>query len=326
MKRNILIVAAASLLAVSCTSHYVAKDTVSRNLDGSRQILATRPDADFKGWRLDSLAEPQVFDFRGDKDTMRYAYSMDVARDGWTIRQDSLSRWLQPEVTVSKSFRWFTTRYTYTARFRQIEGLPVPIGDYLTPDEQRLLFSPNELPADWTGCDLYALLDKLNTKYVRWWNHCLFEKEMEAYAACSNSEQRALLSQYHDTLLAIILSDLPDDRKALHMVCRQFPELSFVEDIAKSDNEMSYIGGDWAFENLNLDTRVLWRVELPGGRIAEHMVGAERAIQGDYMIEETGRTINWWACILTFVLLLAAVWLIPRGALCGAGRSRSLRD
>lgn len=321
MKRNILIVAAVSLLAVSCTSHYVAKDTVSRNLDGSRQILATRPDADFKGWRLDSLAEPQVFDFRGDKDTMRYAYSMDVARDGWTIRQDSLSRWLQPEVTVSKSFRWFTTCYTYTARFRQIEGLPVPIGDYLTPDEQRLLFSPNELPADWTGCDLYALLDKLNTKYVRWWNHCLFEREMAAYAAVCDSTQRALLDKYHDTLLVLTLAELPNEFKSASNVSTAFPELEFINRINSVGIEALQKSQDlW-----ELNRWVLWRVELPGGRIAEHMVGAERAIQGDYMIEETGRTINWWACILTFVLLLAAVWLIPRGALCGAGRSRSLR-
>lgn len=308
MKRNILIVAAASLLAVSCTSHYVAKDTVSRNLDGSRQILATRPDADFKGWRLDSLAEPQVFDFRGDKDTMRYAYSMDVARDGWTIRQDSLSRWLQPEVTVSKSFRWFTTCYTYTARFRQIEGLPVPIGDYLTPDEQRLFFSPNELPADWTGCDLYALLDKLNTKYVRWWSHCLFEREMAAYAAVCDSTQRALLDKYHDTLLVLTLAELPNEFKSASNVSTAFPELEFINRINSVGIEALQKSQDlW-----ELNRWVLWRTKLPGGKKAEHMVSADRMILGDYIIEEQSDIINWWAVVITIAVDICIIIIIAK--------------
>ena len=308
MKYNTLIVAMASLLLASCAAHYVATDSVGRNLDGSRQVLAVTNNIEFKGWRLDSLAEPQIFDFRNEKDTMRFAYTIDLARGGWTLRQDSLSFCLQPEVGVNKHFRWFTTRYTYTARFPQLDSLPVPIGDYLTPDEQRLLLTPNELPDDWTGTDLYGLLDKLNTKYVRWWDHCLFEKEMEAYAAHCDSAQRALLYSYHDTLLAIILEDLPDNRKSLENVSHQFPELSFIGDIAAANFGISYAVFGWAYERWDLNTRVLWQVELPGGRTTEYMVSADRMILGDYTINLSSSVPNWWAIVLT--LLVASIPLV----------------
>ena len=146
MKHTTLILAAASLLISSCAVHYVATDSVNRHLDGKRQVLASNTADCFAGWQTDTLDTPVVFDFRSEKDTMRYAYTIDMFRDSWTIHIDSMPRLLQPEVTVRKSFRWFTTRYRYTARFPQLDSLPVPISDYLTPDEQRLLLSCNELP------------------------------------------------------------------------------------------------------------------------------------------------------------------------------------
>lgn len=314
MKRHSIILAAASLLLIaSCTAHYVATDTVKRNLDGSRQILTSANNrASFDGWRKDTLASPQPFDFRSEKDTMRYAFTIDIVRNGWTMKSDSLPRILQPEVTVSKSFRWFTTRYHYTARFPQLDSLPVPIDDYLTPDEQRLLFTPNELPADWTGTDLYSMLDKLNTKYVKWWDHCLFEKEMETYSALCDSTQQALLTQYHDTLLALILADLPNERKSFGNVAQNFPELDFIGDLDRNDNTLSWTASFWAYEHWNLDAQVLWRVVLPGDHMVEHMVSADRMIMGDYVIEEYADVVNWWACALTLIVLAGGCLLAKR--------------
>lgn len=308
MKRIVLILTAASLLITSCAAHYVATDNVDRHLDGTRQVLVTSTDDCFAGWRLDTLTTPLAFDFRSEKDTMRYAYTIDMFSNNWTINLDSMPRLLQPEVTVRKCFLWFTTRYRYTARFPQLDSLPVPISDYLTPDEQRLLLSSNELPDDWTGTDLYALLDNLNTKYVKWWDHCLFEKEMEAYAAICDSSQRALLEKYHDTLLTLSLADLPNEFKSIGNVATAFPELEFI-------NRMNSVGFDalhWTVDNWNLNTRVIWRTELPSGRIAEHMVSADRMILGDYIIEEHSDTINWWAVLITLVVALTTIILVSR--------------
>ena len=298
MKRNTIIIAAASLLLASCAAHYVATDSVTRQLDGSRSILTSRSDtALFRGWQEDSLATPLPFDFRSEKDTMRYSYTIDIINGGWSVQHDSMPRLLQPEVTVGKSFRWFTTRYSYTARFPQLDSLPVPIGDYLTEDEQQLLFSHSELPADWNGNDLYGMLDNLNTKYVKWWSHCLFEKEMAAYAAVCDSAQRALLTQYHDTLLALTLAELPNEFKSASNVSTAFPELEFINRI----NSVGFEALQAARELWELDRWVLWRTQLPGGQTTEHMVSADRMIQGDYVIEEHTNVVNWWAIILTLL-------------------------
>ena len=226
MKRQSIIIAAASLLLASCATHYVATDSVTRHLDGSRSIFTSYSDTDlFKGWQEDTLATPLPFDFRSEKDTMRYSYTIDIINGGWSVQHDSMPRILQPEVTVGKSFRWFTTRYSYTARFPQLDSLPVPIDDYLTADEQRLLFTPNELPDDWNGNDLYGMLDMLNTKYVRWWSHCLFEKEMEAYAAVCDSTPspitHAFVSAARFSAASIISFDIFVNLSRLYLRCRR---------------------------------------------------------------------------------------------------------
>lgn len=307
MKRHAIILTAASLLLASCAEHFVATDTVKRNLDGSRQILtSSKDDVGFNGWQKDSLASPQSFDFRSEKDTMRYAYTTDIIHSRWTLKSDGLPRMLQPEVTVGKSFRWFTTRYRYTARFTQLDSLPVPVDKYLTPDEQKMLFTPNELPSDWTGTDIYDMLDELNTKYVKWWSHCLFEKEMTAYAACCDSTQRALLTQYHDTLLVLVLNSLPNEFKSVGNVSTAFPELEFINKI----NNVGFDALRRAEEQWNLSTRVLWRITLPGGRSTEHLVCANRLILGDYVLEEHSDIINWWACVLTLLVFVGGCLLM----------------
>ena len=308
MKRHSIIIAAASLLLASCAEHFVATDIVNRNLDGSRQVLTTSGNTCFKDWQQDSLTTLQVFDFRSDKDTMRYAYTIDIARGRWTIQQDSISTMLQPEVIVGKRFLWFTTRYRYTARFPQLDSLPVAIDEYLTTDEQRLLFTPTELPDDWNGADLYDMLDKLNTKYVKWWSHCLFEKELEAYATCCDSTQKALLSQYHDTLLTLALADQPNEFKSIGNVATAFPELEFINRI----NNVGFEALQRTKDHWNIDTRVIWRVLLPGGGMVEHMVSADRMIQGDYVIEEHSDVVNWWAVILTLLLLAGGAVLLAK--------------
>ena len=309
MKRHSIIIAAVSLLLASCAAHYVATDSVTRRLDGSRSILTPYSDtALFKGWQEDTLATPLPFDFRSEKDTMRYSYTIDIINGGWSVQHDSMPRLLQPEVTVGKSFRWFTTRYDYKARFPQLDSLPVPIGDYLTEDEQQLLFSHSELPADWNGNDLYGMLDNLNTKYVRWWSHCLFEREMAAYAAVCDSTQRALLDKYHDTLLVLTLAELPNEFKSASNVSTAFPELEFINRI----NSVGFEALQKSQDLWELNRWVLWRIQLPGGRMSEHMVSADRMIGGDYVIEEHANVVNWWAVILTLLPIAGVAALLAK--------------
>ena len=314
MKNRILSFIAAALLFTSCASHYVVTDNIGRRLAGTRTVLtadSTSLDGTPYGlWHRTDLDKCQVFDFRSERDTMRYAYSQAMPRDGWIVVGDSLSRMLRPQVTVTKSFRWFTTRYRYTAVFPALDSIPVPISEYLTDEEQQLLFQPLDLPADWNGADMYALLDKLNTKYIKWWSHCFFEKEYQIYYSKADSSQRLLLAQYHDTLLALVQADIPEDKQvALSEKARLFPELAFVTEYQKG-YEVQAVVMAWYDDNCELENRVLWRVELPGGHTAEYMVSTERLITGDYTIIFDSRVLNWWAVVLTILLALVFVFWI----------------
>ena len=316
MKRNILFFAAAVALLSSCATHYVVTDHVGRNLEGTRTLLTSDTSA-FDGtpyalWQHSALDRGQMFDFRTRRDTMRYAFSQAIPCDGWTVTSDSLSRMLRPQVTVNKSFRWFTTRYRYTAVFPALDSLPVPVSEYLTDEEQQLLFQPLDLPTDWNGADMYALLDKLNTKYIKWWSHCFFEKEYEAYYASADSTQRLLLAQYHDTLLALVQIDLDkDSQQPLEQKARLFPELAFVYDFHLSHNVQLSVSEWYETMNSDIETRALWRIELPGGRTGEYMVSAERLINGDYTVTLDSHVLNWWAIAITILLTCALVLWFP---------------
>lgn len=313
MKHNIMIVAAIAVFLTSCGTEYVVTDTVGRNLDGTRTILSedttSLANSMCHRWEHHLLPIPQAVDFRVLTDTMRYIYSTPMARGHWTLEDDSLSRLLRPQVSVSKRFRWFTTRYCYTASFPGLDSLPVPITDHLTPDEAQLLLGCNEWPSDWNGADMYSLLDKLNTKYVRWWSHCFFERQYELHMSRADSTQRALLASRHDTLLALVLADLDDRQTTLAAKATLFPELDFVSDYYNSYDVQSAMV-EWS-EKYSFETHVLWNVALPGGHTAEHKVSADRLLLGDYVIEEHADVVNWWAIGLT-VLLLASIGFLVR--------------
>ena len=316
MKKSILSFMAAALLLTSCASHYVVTDSVGRHLDGTRTILTTDTTSldgtPYSMWPRTALDKSQVFDFRTERDTMRYTYSQFMPRDGWTVVSDSLSHMMRPQVTVTKSFRWFTTRYRYTAVFPALDSLPVPISEYLTDEEQWLLFRPLDLPADWNGADMYALLDKLNTKYIKWWRHCFFEKEYEAWCALLDSAQSTLLAQYHDTLLALVRDDLPDEKfTSLKSMANLFPELVPVMD-CQVGQHVDAIVMAWYRSCIDFDDRVLWRVELPGGRSGEYMASTERLITGDYTVELHSDVLNGWAIAITLLLALALVFWLSR--------------
>ena len=316
MKYKVLTFMAATLLLASCASHYVVTDNVSRRLNGTRTVLTadttSLSETLYGRWQRTALDKYQVFDFRNERDTMRYAYSQAMSCGGWTVTDDSLSRVMRPQVTVSKHFRWFTTHYRYTAVFPALDSLPVPISQYLTDEEQRLLFRPLDLPADWNGADMYALLDKLNTKYIKWWRHCFFEKEYEAWCALLDSAQSALLAQYHDTLLALVRDDLPDEKfTSLKSMANLFPELVPVMD-CQVGQHVDAIVMAWYRSCIDFDDRVLWRVELPGGRSGEYMASTERLITGDYTVELHSDVLNGWAIAITLLLALALVFWLSR--------------
>ena len=309
--KNHIVIAAAMLLLAACTPRYLVVDHVGTSLDGTRTVYVSDSNtlgcAPYRYWQFTALEQGMAIDFRDQVDTMRYSYSQTMTRDGWTVAGDSVPRVLQPQVSLTKNFRWFTTRYRYTAVFPALDSMPVPIGKYLSPDEQRLLFQSLDQPADWNGADMYALLDKLNTKYVKWLSHCLFEREMDAYIAYCDSAQQALLSKYRDTLLTLVFASLPGEFKSISNVSTSFPELEFINKI----NDIGFDALKKAYEQWELGSRVLWRVELPGKRVVETMVSTERLIEDDYVVTLDSHVLNWWAIAITLLPILAIIFWAP---------------
>lgn len=314
MKRPIVILAAASLLLAGCATRFVATDTVQRNLDVCRTIWASDTTSlagsPYAQWPHNKLTPSEIVDFRTDKDSMRYAYHSTAPRGQWELPSDSTARQLRPRLTTKRQFRFFTTRYIYKAEFQGIDSTPVPLGDYLTEEEQQLLFRHNDTPHDWNGADMYALLDQVNEKYAKWMSHCMFESEYQTYMAETDSIQQRLLSQYHDELLRRVLEVLPERQWTLAEAAKGVPDLDFLAGIQGHLGNLQNNTTLALLEQFDADVRVLWRIEMPGGHTEEYMISAERLLTGDYTIECTSHALNWWAIILT-ALVAAALCIAP---------------
>ena len=84
---------------------------------------------------------------------------------------------IKPEITWNKSFRWFYTYYTFSEKYTRYpsQDLPVPLGEYLTPEEQILWFQGDPAACQgMNGYEMYEYLEQIQEKAETWGKKSLF--------------------------------------------------------------------------------------------------------------------------------------------------------
>jgi hypothetical protein len=154
---KIIFAVASTALIVSCSTYYRMVTTLERDGSAHRDIYALGDSAFIAG---NSSKNPFLFDLSTDWSVTCFTTSIKhnffgdeselnvkISKDATYIEQyskemqysEEVLSLAAPEELLFKKFRWFYTNYSFKAVYKQLQyEAPVPIGNYLSEEEQRL--------------------------------------------------------------------------------------------------------------------------------------------------------------------------------------------
>lgn len=239
---------------------------------------------------------------------------------------------LAPKETVKKKFGWFYTYYTYEALYTQIKpNLPVPIDKYLTEEEQKIWFDDwDKSPENMNGAEIYIRMADIQEKFTRWINNCQFAISLNIIAELDSTvcqkQYSKLIKEEGELLFKSIPHLLPNkDDYSTESVCKAFDKYFktdcfsklYEENNDKIDKyeESEYKIFDIALyhqkHTMNMPGKVYSsNVTIADSNKAEWNIDAYRLLNNDKTVILKSKTINYWAFIVTFAILLIPAILI----------------
>lgn len=329
--REVLISLLALMMVNSCASYYYVATDVDKDMSVCREVFANSTEnnaADMRFmpsgvWTRAEVGKPFEIDFyddvqemnvmcRAEKDDMS---DLKFTPDSSQIRNPLFA----PEEKIGKRFRWFYTYYDYSARFSSLsESLPLSLDGYMTP-EQRKLFFKGQDPADgWNGVEMYYLLDDVNRKFVEWYSDAVFYTMCDMFEPYCTEAQKAFLNRSKAGFVEGVDKDIL-------MVMEPSGFASRLDEIAPAEGFGKIYAAnaeqlDAAYEEKAevisfFEYSFLYRMQMPGryfeGNAVDFIDGnpvwkvdCYRLMDEDLVLEATFRTLNVWAFVLTFALIL----------------------
>lgn len=343
-----LIPALAVTLLSSCSiCRYDMTTTVHEDLSVDRRICAEADSSFLAGdktsspfefaltepWAVKTLDIPYNADFNGETARMNVLAERRFAPGerlcvGLATGDQEGNPLLSPDESVRKSFRWFVTRYEYRAVYRAVRDFPVPLDSCMTRDGQRLFLMGEDSPAGWSGLELYARLDELNSAFVKWTDANVFDVNMMLISRYLPEKQLRLLDLEREKLFGHVRND---ESGLLGMNPREFCRRAdeyFVDEPFMSEIYGRYsaeIDSLYAEREKILDYFLLTfvhEVDLPGRIVstsapqigengaARWKVDCCRLLYDDMEVVAESVKVNVWAVIVTFIVLMGLAWAV----------------
>ena len=305
-----------AMTLTACSGNYM----VATHMDADGKVQRSIYSADSStflsnadGWNGTKLVQPLAVDFYDAVDTMHYVFS-------WTgdtlcaLHSDCAAG--HPRESLSRRFLWFVTRYDYRLHFDAVEGLPVPISDYLSDEQVALLCRGGAMPDGWNGMESYQMLDRLNEQYARWSRALWYQIVYEAFLPYLDSRQLAAMQERHDTLIARCVEHDADGALQLAFFGRAADDiggLEFLIPVYYANSEaMDKVFSDRLDSLTGMMGSVVYTIEMPGIKECSVKVDAVRLLAGDMDVDFHSYRINWWAWAITALVLAAAVFFLLR--------------
>lgn len=325
-KASLLTLAAFGLAALSsCSSYYYETTRIRRGMEGQRTVYSTNADYFFQpdsSWVAAEGFAPFAVDFYTRFDTMRRATTRPFAHlaDLQHPSANALSH--EGVESVRRRFRWFVTYYDYSVRYPRLTFPSTSLDDYLSPEEQRLLFRGAPTPADWNGLEQLEVLDRIGNKYARWQSDLLFNAYFDAMLRNVDDDRRQALLSRRDTLCnAFDIEQMFGEGSLLQRLEEQSGVPFSEEELQRIEQEVDET--EWlATLDETFSVSVLRRIELPGHLVRPaaargttaytFKVDGSRLLQDDLEVCVTSRAINWLSFPATIVLLLIPFCLVRR--------------
>ena len=336
----------ASLTAFqSCGSGHYMTTEIHKDLSAERTIYSNADSSWMAGdrkenpfffktgeeWKTGTVAAPFDKDFYGETRTMNI-YAMRQVHDMDELRLEAEddeivgSPLLSPEETVQKRFRWFWTMFDYKAEYRKIEGLPVPVSEYIDSRQQEIFFRGSQTPPDWNGIEMYCALDEINTEFARWYTRSTYEVSYEIIYGLADDGMRTIMKHFHEEELDGMISSSDEDITP-SVLCSRLD--GFCKDSRFS--RLLYGNRDEVDSLYSKKEKIIWyfndcilsEIRLPGKLVSTNAsafncgnpqwkIDGYRLLYDALVLEATSRKVNIWAVAVTFVLLSAIGYMIFR--------------
>ena len=226
---------------------------------------------------------------------------------------------------LEKSFKWFYTDYTFAETFTCEDStlFPIPLDRFLSADTVSYWFTGQpDLTQGLSGAEAKVQLDNIEKKINQWTNANWFYEICNVIIANYDKIQnppvsKERFSSMRDSLVmqpCVLNADEEDIKKAGGYYA-QF-ERTFQSD-AYTQFLKNYEGGFEPYVQLlsfgnNYDLKMPGTVIDAGigqydGDVIHYRLGGEQMIPGSYTITATSRVTNFWAFVVTFLIVLIAI-------------------
>lgn len=239
---------------------------------------------------------------------------------------------LAPHEKVKRKFGWFYTYYTYQAVYKQIkQELPIPLDKYMTRKEQEIWFDDwTDSPRNMNGAEVYIMTSDLQNKFTKWINNCQFEISLDIIAQLDSTTYGGRygrqIKEQSDLLFKSVSHRLSDkDDYSSEQVCIALDKYYSTDYFSKlySENEITiakneeteYRIFDIAFyhqkHTMTMPGKIYnSNVAIINPSKAEWNIDAYRLQNKDKIIILKSKTINYWAFIVTFIILIIPVFIL----------------
>lgn len=263
------------------------------------------------------------------------------ALNDWYSSRDTGDVHISVSVHLKKKFRWFFTYFVYRETWGALNPFPpVPIANYLTPDEMRLHFEG----ADDTDKDIdIAAFDftqprrtavdtaTIDERFQVWMLRSVFESYLQSLTKAAGTLPGSDLAKHaeerKETFFAAFQkeTDGDGDEESMIRVCAESLQDPDVYKIADSLRQTyRRVERQYLLVNDALDDSYTARVTMPGllmeancdavmGDVAEWKINPDRFLISDYEMTSESRLVNVWAVVISgiAVLVLLVLILIP---------------
>lgn len=336
---KIISTAFSAIFMMSCGTYYRMTTTLDRDGNAVREVYAIGDSAFMAGnmshnpylfdispdWKITRFDSAMKYDFfeTEQKDinvkVSKSAFSIDLFSKEISCEQDKRS-FAATEETLTKQFRWFYTNYTFKGVYKRLGyDAPVPIGKYLSKEEQKLWtqgdFSSYGVM---NGSEMNDVLGGIEEEFMNWYARNLFEISLNCIEKLSNEkivriDKDKLFKQINDQRQEV---DTP--QKACE-VLDAFYETTRFSELCKANEKTinEEFAQSTAVVNL-IHSVISYELIVPGEVISTNSpivnantliwkVDGIRILFDDYMLTAQYRVANRWAFIISGLILITVV-------------------
>lgn len=321
---------------------YVKADSLEV-LSGFERVFSFKP----YGWRLSSLYPKQNFDFFGEQHELSTKASRELKQVGdpcFMLSRDKayLKTLFSPTEQLDKSFRWFYTYYIYKVKFPQFKMLElIPLDRYLSREEQQMWFINNKTGTAMNGIELSDKLHQIEDRFWKWFNRNSFEFSYRLLARYADKTLQTQMQQLKEKVYKAhyesedVLDYKPSDMAAF------FDKAGYTSAFRTLYKRFSLpINSDYHHYSEMVEavagTSICFETHMPGQLVhadssaiirndgtAIWKVDFYRAILGDYSLQVESRVPNYWAFVLTGLLVIGLLVVCYRAVRTHSRLSKS---